>query len=540
MRKIIIASRIKIWLNYSVTLNIYENNLPKVVTLMLKKMLNQDKLPLYTALQNYTEEGTIPFHVPGHKQGKGNQEMEKLLGSKCLKLDLTCMEDLDNICHPVSVIKEAEALAAQLYGADHAYFLVNGTTCGIQAMIMSVCEPGDKIIIPRNAHKSAIGGIILSGAKPIYIEPEIDSFMGIAMGVKPETVAQALEKHPEAKAIFLINPTYYGIASELQTIVNLAHALGKPVLVDEAHGAHLKFDSRLPLSAMEAGADLAASSTHKLGGSLTQSSVLLQQGNLINPQKIKAVLNLTQTTSPSYLLLASLDIARKQLAEKGEELITKIYDLAQWARSEINRIEGLYVLGEEILQQPGCFALDPTKIVVNVKALGLSGYEVEKILRKKHQIQVELSDLFNVLVIVSLGDNRESLGKFINALKEIAREQTVKNVVKYFIPLPALPELVISPRKAFYAETRLIPLEEAVGEISTEMIMAYPPGIPLICPGEKITQEIVDYVNILRKEKAELQGTEDPEVKEIKVLSKSLSTAEKVEAKNISSHVQAI
>ncbi|MGI6145171.1 MAG: aminotransferase class I/II-fold pyridoxal phosphate-dependent enzyme [Clostridia bacterium] len=507
---------------------------------MLNQTFNQSRLPIYNALKNYSLDGTTSFHVPGHKQGKGNPELEKLLGADCLKIDLTCMEDLDNICNPVSVIKEAQDLAAQLYGADNAYFLVNGTTYGIQAMIMSVCEPGDKIIIPRNAHKSAIGGIILSGAEPIYIEPEIDDFLGIAMGVTPETVAKALKKHPEAKAVFLINPTYYGIASELQTIVNLAHAFGKPVLVDEAHGAHLKFDSRLPVSAMEAGADLSASSTHKLGGSLTQSSMLLHQGDLVNPQKVKAVLNLTQTTSPSYILLASLDIARKQLAEKGEKLISEIYDLSLWAREELNKIDGLYVMGEEVLQQPGCYAFDPTKIVVNVKALGLSGFEVEKILRKKYQIQVELSDLFNVLSLVSLGDDRQSLTKLINAFREIANERKVKNVFKYFIPLPEIPEMVISPRAAFYAEVKTIPLNESEGEISAESIMAYPPGIPILCPGERITREIIDYVNILRKENAELQGTEDPEVKEIKVLCKDIAYVEKTDIANSSSHIQAI
>ncbi len=489
---------------------------------MSKCIFNQKQTPLYTALKNYIDEGTISFHVPGHKQGRGNPEMVETLGKTFFQMDVTCMEDLDNICNPVSVIKEAQSLAAQLYGADNAYFLVNGTTSGIQAMIMSVCEPGDKIIIPRNAHKSAIGGVILSGAEPVYIEPEIDAFMGIAMGVKAETVAQALEKHPDAKAVFIINPTYYGVASELQTIVNLTHAFGKPIIVDEAHGAHLNFDQRLPLSAMEAGADMSASSTHKLVGSLTQSSLLLQQGDLINPQRIKAVLNLTQTTSPSYVLMAYLDIARKQMAEKGEELIAQTYDFALWARSEIKKIEGLYLMGEDILTQPGCFAIDPTKIVVNVRELGLSGYEVERILRKDYHIQVELSDLYNILAIVSIGDDRESLFSFIKALKEIADARTVKNVVKYFMPLPTLPERVISPREAFYAETKSIPLEEAKGEISAELIMAYPPGIPIICPGEKITNEIIDYINTLRKENAVLQGTEDPEVKEIKVLNKRL------------------
>lgn len=499
---------------------------------MCKNNFNQLQTPLYTALKNYIDEGTIPFHVPGHKQGRGNSEMAKILGIACLQMDMTCMEDMDNICNPVGVIKEAENLAAQLYGADNAFFLVNGTSSGIQAMIMSVCEPGDKIIIPRNAHKSAIGGIILSGAEPVYIEPEIDDFMGIAMGVKQETVAQALENHPDAKAVFLINPTYYGITSELQTIVNITHAFGKPIIVDEAHGAHLNFDTRLPLSAMEAGADLSASSTHKLAGSLTQSSLLLHQGDLINPQRIKTVLNLTQTTSPSYILMASLDIARKQMAERGEELIARTYDLALWARSEISNIKGLYLMGEEVLGQSGCFAMDPTKIVVNVRELGITGYEAESVLRKKHHIQVELSDLYNILAIVSIGDDQDTLLHFIKALKEIADDRSIKNVVKYFMPIPALPERVISPRNAFYAETKSLPLAEAEGEISAEVIMAYPPGIPLICPGERITSEIIDYINILRTENAVLQGTEDPEVNKIKVLCKRLMAVQTPEEEN--------
>jgi len=486
------------------------------------KKVNQNQTPLLTALLQYTNDGTIPFHVPGHKQGQGNPDLADLLGQTCLNIDLTCMEDLDNICNPVSVIKEAEDLAAQLYGADNAFFLVNGTTSGIQAMIISVCDPGDKIIIPRNAHKSAIGGIILSGAEPVYIEPEINEYMGVAMGVRPETVARALEMHPDAKAVFMINPTYYGIGSDLRAIVAISHSYQIPVIIDEAHGAHLKFSPKLPVSAMEAGADLAASSTHKLGGSLTQSSMLLQQGTLINPQKIKAALNLTQTTSPSYILLASLDIARRQLALKGRQMTEKAYQLAVWAREEIKGIEGLHLMGTEIIGQQGCYSLDPTKIVINVRALGLSGYEVEKILRAKYHIQVELSDLFNIIILVSIGDDKNKLSYLVQSLRELAQNQSLKNVVKYFIPLPSIPDAVISPREAFYGESKTIPLNEAEGEISAEMIMAYPPGIPIICPGERITREVIDYVNILRNEAAELQGTEDPQVKLIKVLAKRL------------------
>ncbi|MCR4440881.1 MAG: aminotransferase class I/II-fold pyridoxal phosphate-dependent enzyme [Peptococcaceae bacterium] len=492
----------------------------------------QNKTPIVAALLKYSKEKTIPFHVPGHKQGKGNRDLKKLLGPACLKIDLTCMEDLDNICTPVSVIKEAEALAAELYGAENAFFLVNGTTGGIQAMIMSVCNPGDKIIIPRNAHKSAIGGLILSGAEPVYVEPEINEQLGIAMGVRPETVARALESHPDAKAVFMINPTYYGIASDLKSIVEIAHSFQIPVIVDEAHGAHLNFDKNLPLSAMEAGADLAASSTHKLGGSLTQSSLLLHQGQLIKPQKVKAALNLTQTTSPSYLLLASLDIARRQLAGRGKEMINKAWQLSVWAREEISKIEGLYVMGEEVLGQLGCYSLDPTKIVINVKALGLSGYEAEKILRKKYHIQVELSDLLNIIVLVSIGDDKRSLSRLIEALAAMAEAQSHSNVVKYFIPLPAIPEAVVSPREAFYGESRTVPLNEAEGEISAEMVMAYPPGIPIVCPGERITREIIDYINILKNEAAELQGTEDPEVGMIRVLNRRLVLIQNEETLN--------
>ncbi len=499
---------------------------------MPKKILNQNQTPLYSAIINYTAEGTIPFHVPGHKQGRGNKELTDILGQNCINMDLTCMEDLDNICNPVSAIKEAEELAAQLYGADKAYFLVNGTTSGIQAMIMSVCEPGDKIILPRNVHKSAIGGIILSGAKPVYVHTEINEQFGIAMGVKTEDIAAALESNPDAKAVFLMNPIYYGIASNLKEIVSLAHSYNIPVIVDEAHGAHLVFDERLPQSSMEAGADLAASSTHKLGGSLTQSSLLLLQGSLINPQKLKATLNLTQTTSPSYILLASLDIARKQLALKGQQMIEDTYELAIWAGERIKKIEGVQVMDEEVLNYQGSYAYDPTKIVINVRDLGLSGYDVEKILRKKYHIQVELSDLFNIIILVSLGDNKETLSILIDALAEIAKGQKLHNVFKYFVPLPAIPESVISPRDAFYAETGPVPLCEAEGEISAEMIMAYPPGIPIICPGERITQDVIDYVNILKKETAELQGTEDPDMVNIKVLKNRLVLVQNEEKLN--------
>ncbi|MFZ7102609.1 MAG: aminotransferase class I/II-fold pyridoxal phosphate-dependent enzyme [Peptococcaceae bacterium] len=483
---------------------------------------NQDRTPLFDALLNYVDEKTIPFHVPGHKQGRGNEILTSILGETTVAIDLTCMEDLDNICNPRSVIKEAENLAAAAYKAENAFFLTNGTTSGIQAMIMSVCNPGDKIIIPRNAHKSAIGGIILSGAYPIYLEPEIDPFLGIALGITVDKVRETLQIHPDAKAVFVINPIYYGITSNLREIVKTAHEFNVPVLVDEAHGAHLVFHEELPLSAMEAGADLAASSTHKLAGSLTQSSLLLHQGKLINPDYVKAVLNIAQTTSPSYILMASLDIARREMALKGRKKIEQVIKLTKQVKAELREIAGIYVLDTDILDGNCKYSLDPTKLVINVRELGFSGYEIERILRQKYHIQIELSDLYNIIVLITIGDNQEIIGKFLHAFKEIIMSRHADKIIRYTIDLPHIPEQQVLPREAFYGETHIVPLEEAEGEISAEMIMAYPPGIPLICPGERITKEIIDYVQVLHTEEAELQGTQDPKVKKIKVLNRRL------------------
>ena len=486
-------------------------------------MLDQTRTPIFTAIKQYIAEGVIPFHVPGHKQGRALPEFKEYVGEKVLAMDLTCVPGLDNICNPRDVIQEAEALTAAAYGAEHAFFLVNGTTSGIQAMILAVCQPGDKIIIPRNAHRSALGGLILSGARPVYLEPAINTDFGISMGITPEQVEEALREHPDAKAVFVISPNYYGTVPPLQKIVTVAHRFDVPVLVDEAHGAHLKFHSSLPCSAMEAGADLAATSAHKLAGSMTQSSFLLLQGGRLDPKHIKAVLNLSQTTSPSYILLASLDVARKQMALEGRELLDRTLALARWIREELTRIEGLVIMGDEVTSMPGCSHLDPTKITVNVQGLGMSGYEMETLLRQKYKIQVELSDLYNVLLLVSIGDDEETAGRLVAAFKEIAGEHSRKNVIRFCPPLPAIPRMAVLPREAFYSQTCSLELERAEGEISAEAITAYPPGIPLVCPGEVITREVIDYVNLLKNEHADLQGPEDSEIKYIRVLKDTVS-----------------
>ncbi len=481
------------------------------------RKIDQNKMPLFEAVKAYVDSKVIPFHVPGHKQGKGIDEFREFVGNKVMQMDVNGMEDLDNACNPIGVILEAEKLCAQAFGAQNAYFLVNGTTAGVQAMILSTCEPGDEIIMPRNAHKSTIGGLILSGAVPVYIQPEISEEYGIAAGITEEAVKKAVKDHPHAKAVFVINPTYYGMTSDLKSIVRIAHRGNMAVLADEAHGAHMSFHDDFPLTAMEVGADMSAVSLHKTGGSMTQSSVLLTRGNLVAPEVIKQVINLTYTTSASYVLMSSLDVARKQLATKGADMLENILELSRWARDEINKIEGYCAFGRELIGRPGCYDFDETKLSINVIKLGYTGYEMEQKLRREYNIQIEMSDLYNILAIVSLGDTKEDIMALVNALKDISQKTGVREI-KNSTRVPYKPHLIVSPRDAFYSHKKSVPLSEAAGEISGEMIMAYPPGIPVVCPGEKISKDMIDYVKILKEEHCQLQGTADPYVDNIRVL----------------------
>lgn len=481
--------------------------------------LEQNKAPLFEAIQKYIGDRVIPFHVPGHKGGRGIiDDFKEYVGERIFQMDVNGMEDLDNICNPMSVIKESQDLMAQLFGADDSFFLVNGTSQGVQAMILYACKPGQRIIIPRDAHKSTIGALILSGAIPVYIQPIIHNELGIGMGLDLDSLKDAIKSHPDAKAIFVNNPSYYGMASNLREIIQLAHQNQMLVLVDEAHGAHFHFHPQLPPSAMSLGADMSAMSLHKTGGSMTQSSVLLSNRKNINPSRVKTIINLMQTTSASYVLMASLDLARKHLALKGKDLIGTARELASYARHRINKLEGLYAFGPELVGQSGVFAFDETRLCVNLRRLGISGYETESILRKEYNIQVEMSDFYNIVAIISLGDGEDQINCLINALADISKRYGICEVNEPSIAMPTL-EMVVSPRDAFYSDKKTVALENSIGEISGEMAMAYPPGIPALCPGERITKEIVEYIKVIKESKYQLQGTEDPYLDYINVLS---------------------
>jgi arginine decarboxylase len=483
-------------------------------------MSNQDQTPLFTALLEHAKKNPIQFHIPGHKKGVGMApEFREFIGQNALSIDLINISPLDDLHQPMGIIREAQQLAAKAFGADHTFFSVQGTSGAIMTMIMSVVGPGDKIIVPRNVHKSIMSAIIFAGAKPVFIHPTMDEQLGIAHGIPTKAVITALERHPDAKALLVINPTYFGIAANLKEIVDVCHEYDVPVLVDEAHGVHIHFHDQLPLSAMQAGADMAATSVHKLGGSMTQSSILNIKGDRVNPHRVQTVISMLTTTSTSYLLLASLDVARRHLVMNGKYLAEHSIELAQYARNELNNIPGLYCVGKEILGTEATYDYDPTKLIIHINELGMTGSDVEKWLRTERNIEVEMSDLYNVLCIVTPGDTRDSIQALIDAFKALSEQQSNKKAVeKVEIKLPEIPLLAYSPREAFYAETVTIPLREAADRIIAEFIYVYPPGIPILLPGEVISEENISYIQAHLNVGLPVQGPEDKTLQNIKVI----------------------
>ncbi|MBM7692424.1 lysine decarboxylase [Peribacillus deserti] len=483
--------------------------------------LTQNETPLFTGLLEHARKNPVQFHIPGHKKGQGmDPEFKEFIGENALSIDLINIAPLDDLHSPKGMIHRAHVLAAEAFGADHTFFSVQGTSGAIMTMVMAVCGPGDKIIVPRNVHKSVMSAIVFAGAVPVFIHPEIDNNLGISHGITTDSVEKALNQHPDAKGVLVINPTYFGISADLKKIVEIAHSFHVPVLVDEAHGVHIHFHEDLPLSAMQAGADLAATSVHKLGGSLTQSSILNVKEGLVSVNRVKSILSMLTTTSTSYILLASLDVARKRLATEGRELIEKTINLANYIRSEINKIPQLYCVGEEILGSKATYDYDPTKLIISIKKLGLNGYDVEKWLREKHNIEVELSDMYNILCIVTPGDTQQDAGALIHAMKDLTVE--FKNYAEEHkeIPviLPNIPGLALTPRDAFYAKTETVPFDESEGRIIAEFIMVYPPGIPIFIPGEIITKENLYYIKKNLEAGLPVQGPEDSDLNYLRVI----------------------
>ena len=457
--------------------------------------IRQNKTPYFSALVDYSESNVTPFDIPGHKLGRLDNLLKDKIGDAVYKYDSNSPKGLDNISKPKSVIKEAQALMAEAFKADKAYFLTGGTTQGILAMIMGAVGAREKLILPRNVHKSVINALILSGAIPVFMPVHIDTNLGIANGVNVSDVEKTIKENPDAKAIFLINPTYFGVASNIKEIVRIAHENNMLVLVDEAHGSHLGFHEELPLSAMEAGADLSSCSLHKTGGSLTQSSVLLCKGQRVDQNKLGVAFNILQTTSPSELLLASLDTARHYLYFNGRKMLDKTLQVARYAREVLNDIPGIEVIKKEDFIGGGNFDYDETKVLINIRDLGKPGYFYYNHLKERFNVQIELAETYVILLVLTMGSRHEDIDRLKEVLQILSNELydgTKKEVYKKF--KYSYPESYVRPRSAYHAPKKFVKLEDACGEISGESIMIYPPGIPIVIPGEVIDENIIEML----------------------------------------------
>ncbi|HEY6009475.1 MAG TPA: aminotransferase class I/II-fold pyridoxal phosphate-dependent enzyme, partial [Geobacteraceae bacterium] len=458
----------------------------------------QLRTPLFDAMVGLAESRKVSFHTPGHKSGKGiSTRFRKFVGPRIFSIDLTTLDEVDSLQNPTGVIKEAQELAARAAGADRSYFLVNGTTVGNHAMVASTTGPGDKVVIARNCHRSVLTGLIVSGATPVFFQPVFDRDLKLTLNVKFETAKAAIDANPGARALLITSPNYYGLCADIEKIIPYAHERGLIVLVDEAHGPHLKFNPKLPKCALEVGADLCVQSTHKIVGGMTQASMLHARAGRVNIDDVTNTLKLLQTTSPSYILMASLDLARMQMATEGKKLLTRTIKLAEEARAQINAIPGITCFGKDRAQAAGMADMDVTKLTITVSDLGLSGYQVSQMLNTRFGIQVEMADPFHILVIVSIGDRQEDLTQLVEALKVISTETGLQGAL---LPLdkvhpPVLDNrFAMTPRDAFYSDSELVNVNDSAGRVSTEVVTVYPPGIPLLVPGEEISQGAIGYL----------------------------------------------
>jgi arginine decarboxylase len=482
-------------------------------------MKSQEKTPLLDVLLARARRGVTSFHTPGHKNGQGiDKRLRSFTGRNVYKLDVTVFPEVDSLHDPVGPIKKAQALMAEAYGVKYSQFLVNGSSVGNMAMLMSACHPGDSVILSRNAHKSTLAGVIMSGVWPIWIQPKIDQHLDIIFDSDAAQIEQALQQFPEAKAVFVTSPTYHGVTTDLKKIADLCHAKGKLLLVDEAHGAHLKFHKDLPISAVEAGADMCVQSTHKILSALSQGSVLHVNSDDVDITRVRKILSLLQTTSPNYFIMASLDAARRQAFFQGDKIFSRVMRMAEEARERINKLQRLYSITQGEIRAKG-YDLDVTKLTVNVTRTGLAGHDVEHILAKDYGIQVDCADIFNLIAIMGVGTTHQDVDRLVSALEDLDKKEP-GHEKNWVLQLPSLStEMVMTPRDVFLAQrTKRVPLKKATGHISAQTLTPYPPGIPVVIPGERITQEIVDFIEDLTEKDIRISGQETEELRTIKVV----------------------
>jgi arginine decarboxylase len=464
--------------------------------------VDQERAPIYETLTTYARSGIYGFHTPGHKGGRfAAPELAELVGKSGLALDLPAMTATDNTFHPTGCVREAQQLAAELFGAGETFFLSAGSTLGIGAALLASVPPGGTVAMPRNVHRSVVAGLVLSGAVPRFVPHDVLPECG-ALGVSPADVASVLDADPRPAALLVTRPSYYGVARDLSEVANVCHSRGVPLLVDEAHGGHLRFlPEGGPKAALSCGADLVVQSCHKTLGSLVGSAQLhVGRNSLVAAENVQHALNFLQTTSPSYLLLASLDVMRRWLWREGERLFAEAVAEARELEDEIDAMHGLKVLRAESIAQLADHSLDPLRLVVNVRGAGWSGYEVERFLRNEFRVEDEMADWFNVVYVLSPQDDAQAKERLLAGMRAVSANPKTKagsprlaaEVEMAHLLQPPIPPLAMTPRNAALAPQTSVGLKAATGRTCAEMVMFYPPGIPLLMPGEVVSRETLD------------------------------------------------
>ncbi|MFN2451650.1 MAG: aminotransferase class I/II-fold pyridoxal phosphate-dependent enzyme, partial [Candidatus Dormibacteria bacterium] len=465
---------------------------------MAERPLDQHEAPLLDAMAAMLKERLTPFSLPGHKQGRGADPATlAVLGERVFRCDVALDGAMDDRTASHGYDSRAEKLAAAAMGAGQVLLSTNGSSMSLQVASLGVAGPGDEIVLARNLHKSNYNALILSGARPVFVQPEWDTALELAHSITPAAVEAALAEHPAAKAVVMVSPTYYGVIADVAGVAAVCHARGIPLIVDDAWGAHLIFHPELPASALESGADIAVSSLHKAGAGLMQGSVIAIQGDLVDPVRIQHTLALLESTSTSMLILAALDGARRQLAVGGKQLLDRVIGLSRDVRRGVAAIDGLSVMGREVLTTPGTIDLDETKVVIDVSALGITGFAASDWLIANHRVLCELADHRRVMTMITLGDDEATVARLLSTLTELAAAAPSlpgRGTVSIPDVRSLATELVISPREAFFAPRHPVRLADAEGEVAAEPAIPYPPGIPVILPGERWTRPIIDYM----------------------------------------------
>jgi arginine/lysine/ornithine decarboxylase len=485
-----------------------------------RPVIDHQRAPLVEGVIEYQRQGIVPYSTPGHKLGIGADEnLRTTFGDRAFLSDIPLGGGVGDTHFGGEALRVAEALAADAWDADRSFFLLNGSTAGNHAFMLATIRPGDKVIVARDLHKSLLVALILTGAVPVYLTPRLHPELNVGLGISAKEVAAALELHPDAKLVILVSPSYCGVASDLEGIATAAHARGIPVYVDEAWGPHFHFHPALPRSAMACHVDGAVSSVHKVLGGLTQAAILNVRAELVDLDRVRTTVGMVQTTSPSVLVLASIDSARRQMALHGEAMLERTIALAENARRRLQALPGVSVLDVDQLGVP---AFDLTKLVIDVDGLGITGYEAEDALRNRFRVGPEMSDLVGVVCLITIGDTEASIERLVDAFATLSREQSRSDDRRADRrssgAAVAAAALAMSPREAFFSPSRAIPLDQASGEISTELVIPYPPGIPVLAPGEVITSDKAAYLSEGVAHGMYVSGPADPKLKTIRVV----------------------